>query len=314
MTAKRFKYAFLFLFVSLLSFSQDLIIKKDSTRILCNITGEDSLTLYYSQRKNNTLFNSKISKELVLKYYSSSSKLIIKKRVSKKDSVLYEITSRLHINFIVGSAIPFGIFAKKNLNDTNSGFAKKGITFNLSATLRFYRFFGISTMYMYQKNNLDADVIAQGWQAKYGGGFESSSTPWLIKGFMGGVFFTYPIKPIKNLYLEMNELVGKPNFTSAGSSITQSTSSFSFIEGTASVHSFAFITSAGLRYKLTDYLCATLAVDFLFAKPNFTNVQIEETLAYGYGFYSASTLINFPQKIETCNVKAGLTLIFGRIK
>jgi len=112
----------------------------------------------------------------------------------------------------------------------------------------------------------------------------------------------------------MNELVGKPNFTSAGSTYTQSASSISFIEGTASAHSFAFITSAGLRYKLTNYLCATVAVDFLFAKPKFSNVTLEETLAYGYGFYSISQTITFPQKIETCNIKGGLTLIFGAIK
>jgi len=188
MTLRRFQYILPLLFISLLSFSQDLIIKKDSTRILCNITGEDSLTIYYSQRKNNSLLNSKISKELVLKYYSSSSKSIIKKRVNKKDSILYEINSRLHINFLAGGAIPFGIFAKKNLSDTNSGFANKGITSNISATLRFYRFFGLTAMYMYQKNNLDANITTQSLQAKYGVGFESSSTPWLVKGFMGGCF------------------------------------------------------------------------------------------------------------------------------
>jgi len=63
---------FLFLFISLISSSQDVIIKKDFSKIYCTIVNEDSLAVYYNIDANRKK-NLSIAKSDILKYYRYSS-------------------------------------------------------------------------------------------------------------------------------------------------------------------------------------------------------------------------------------------------
>ena len=52
--------------------AQDLIVKLDSTKIFCKITKEDSLAIYYTQRKGKEVLNLSIEKAKVQKYFNSN--------------------------------------------------------------------------------------------------------------------------------------------------------------------------------------------------------------------------------------------------
>jgi hypothetical protein len=60
--------AFLFIFKGLLGYSQDLIIMKDGSKILCTIAKEDSLNIYYENICNTNALYTTIAKSQVEKY------------------------------------------------------------------------------------------------------------------------------------------------------------------------------------------------------------------------------------------------------
>ncbi|HTA62252.1 MAG TPA: hypothetical protein VK835_07345 [Bacteroidia bacterium] len=91
MTAKnkllviKFVLSCFFILTNLYSYSQDLIITRDSLKIFCEITKEDSATIYYKQVKGDAVFNFNIKKSVVLKYYNSSA--IVQNQVRQADSL-----------------------------------------------------------------------------------------------------------------------------------------------------------------------------------------------------------------------------------
>jgi len=91
MTAKskiiliKFALSCFFILVSLLSYSQDLIIKRDSSKIFCEIIKEDSASIYYKQVKGDAVFKLSINKSEVLKYYNS--KAMVQSQIRKADSI-----------------------------------------------------------------------------------------------------------------------------------------------------------------------------------------------------------------------------------
>ena len=67
----KLKILLLSIIISNNTFCQDLIIKRDSSKIFCKIIKEDSLSLYYIPSKNNQKTELSINKSEVLKYHSS---------------------------------------------------------------------------------------------------------------------------------------------------------------------------------------------------------------------------------------------------
>jgi len=72
------------LLISTIIVSQDLIVKRDSSKIYCKITKEDSLTIFYkpSREKQNTELS--INKSDVIKYFNSTT--IAKEKKTKIDT------------------------------------------------------------------------------------------------------------------------------------------------------------------------------------------------------------------------------------
>ena len=58
--------------ISFYGFSQDLIVKKDSSKIFCKITKEDSVTIYYKSIRDKQGLEQTIKKSDVLKYFNST--------------------------------------------------------------------------------------------------------------------------------------------------------------------------------------------------------------------------------------------------
>ena len=59
---------FLFLFISLIGAAQDIIIRQDSTKIFCKITGEDSLHIFYRNNKDKKRIETSIVKSEILSH------------------------------------------------------------------------------------------------------------------------------------------------------------------------------------------------------------------------------------------------------
>ncbi len=69
-------FSLLFVLVSLLSYSQDMILKRDSSVIFCHIIKEDSATIYYRQKQGEQTMELNVKKADVLGYYSKKAQML----------------------------------------------------------------------------------------------------------------------------------------------------------------------------------------------------------------------------------------------
>ena len=83
MNTKKILAAFLFILISFLAHAQDFIIKKDAT-VYCEITHEDSLTIFYTDR---SYAEQSISKNQVYKYFNSAAGKIKNGFLAQKPSI-----------------------------------------------------------------------------------------------------------------------------------------------------------------------------------------------------------------------------------
>jgi hypothetical protein len=81
----KFVLSGLFVLISFLSYSQDLIVKRDSSNIFCEIIKEDSSSIYYKQVKGDAVLNLSINKSNVLKCYNS--KAMLQNQIRMADSI-----------------------------------------------------------------------------------------------------------------------------------------------------------------------------------------------------------------------------------
>lgn len=66
------KICLIFLFISSFIFPQDLIIKRDSTKIFCKIIKEDSLTIFYKPLRDKNTAEQSILKANVIQYFNKA--------------------------------------------------------------------------------------------------------------------------------------------------------------------------------------------------------------------------------------------------
>ena len=85
-------FTFLFVLGFLLSYSQDLIMKRDSSVIFCKIVQEDNTTLYYRQKKGEQMFELNIKKADVLSYFSGKANVLAE--IKRADSIALVQTKR----------------------------------------------------------------------------------------------------------------------------------------------------------------------------------------------------------------------------
>jgi len=79
--------------------SQDLIIRKDSSKVFCKIIKEDSLSVYYKESRDRKHIKQSIAKSEVSKYYTSAETSLEQIRQNKTDSLKLEREKSSYANY-----------------------------------------------------------------------------------------------------------------------------------------------------------------------------------------------------------------------
>lgn len=87
MKQKKVQALIVFLFISSFIFSQDLIIKRDSTKIFCKVIKEDSLTIFYKPTGNKKAPEQSIPKADVIQYFNKATLALALQAKNKVDTV-----------------------------------------------------------------------------------------------------------------------------------------------------------------------------------------------------------------------------------
>lgn len=297
-------------------FSQDLIIKKDETKIHCKIIAEDSVSILYYSNKDALRKPVTIGKSEVQKYVYASREIDIAKQNKKMDSLNSEKYTLLHFNVFIGTSSPSGDFANTSINKKEAGFAKLGFTIQALVTLKLSKFIGINAMYLRQQYRYNEDEVLTPLNKKYPAyNFDFSASKWKAGGLFGGVYLTLPSSTFKNLYYEANILFGKPRYTCPSLSLRASLSENGQTKTQEDIRhekkqtAFTCFFNVNFRYKVAPNVYVLFGADYTSAKVKFENVALEYSYwdTMGLNFHYSYT-DEFQQKIRAFNLKAGLVL------
>jgi hypothetical protein len=208
-----------------------------------------------------------------------------------------------YLAVLAGPSTPINDLASKDPENKGAGFAKSGAIFDLSFSYRFGKNFGMATSIRGQSYLVDAQAMADELvkSAPSGSLVSVESKAWSIGGFLLGGYGSFPISG--RFSFDTKLMLG---FLSATSPELTIKISGPFGSGTgtqksASSATFAYMAGAGIRYDAGKSVCLLANLDYLGAKPEFTNVEST--------FSNAPPQKNtFSQQIGAINVGFGIGL------
>jgi hypothetical protein len=211
---------------------------------------------------SNTLINSGIKKSVVKKFYSS------KQLFLNKDSTV-KVKEIFFLDFDFGIANALNEFGSKDLTKETSGLAKSGFVFNGSLILNLASNIGFIASYRYQQNKIEDELFADNLNAIYNvKNFKSSSTPWIIKGWFGGLYFNFPVKFIDKLYISVNLSAGLPKFVSPKLDVFLDpyNASMKVTQNSSESNATTYACALGLNYKTSSDIGLNFRIDYLQSK------------------------------------------------
>ncbi len=205
-----------------------------------------------------------------------------------------------YIAFSFGSSTPIGDFASKDPNNDAAGYAKSGLSLDISMGIKFGKHLGMSALFRGQANSTETQAIAD-QITKQNPGISGTveSNAWSIGGYMIGGYGSFPISEKVSfdtkvmfgfLTATSPEILLNLNGPGGTAWIKQHSSSSS---------TFAYLVSAGFKYDVGNRVCLLANFDYLGANPEFNNV---ETTTSNNG----SSKTSFSQSFGTINLGIGI--------
>jgi len=199
-----------------------------------------------------------------------------------------------------GFSKPMGVFASKNPNNTNAGFAENGLFFDLSLLIKFGKKMGFATTYISQNNWFD-DLN----YSKYSHDeINVTVDKWKINGIMLGGVYTTPISSI--LDFETKALFGFLDATIPAKYIEYDANPSKWQKvSSSSSNSFSFLLNMGLKIKVSPRIHINILYSFLTSNPEFT-IQTNDYL-------KNETFRTYNQPFQTINLTMGFGIKLGPI-
>jgi hypothetical protein len=302
----------IFFFLTLICFTagaQDVIIRKNGNRINCKIQTVDSAAVHYSINGGPVI---RISRTEVDRYFlsKSSAPAASKDSAAHPDAipVIAEKNDLLLIDLNGGLAVPLSEFANKDVSNESSGLAQNGFMLEGMITLKFFKYAGISAGYRYQTHPLDHDRIDDYLASLYPQlNFSSQSTPWIMRGFFGGLQFYLPIKIVKGLSLNAGFMLGIPQFSLPGLTTTANSFGGTIIvtQYVKTSHAMTYSENFSVVYKVSENFALKGGASFIQSYVSFKDILT----ASNFGQVSYS---DYSQEITALSVQAGLIILLNK--
>lgn len=221
---------------------------------------------------------------------------------------VFSQSTRQYLGLSVGPSFPMSDFAKTNINDSASGFAKTGVNLKFTYAYRIAHNFGIQAQFVYNTNNLNLTAFnseANKLLTNYS--FSTiSKSPWSSGGLYAGPFVRFILA--ENLVWEIKGLIGlsgaySPQFTINGTELTTGEKTQYYREF-AKTFGFGLTAGTGFNYRIKNYL-VLLNADYYYSNLTFKEVT-------GWGWTSEDNLTGTPykfkneQKVNTIAVTIGI--------
>ncbi len=220
---------------------------------------------------------------------------------------IYAQSTRQYLGLTVGPSFPLSDFAKTDLSDSTSGFAKTGVNFKFLYSYRITHNFGIQAHFVYNSNFFDREALTSEVEKNipdYSFSVESNQ-PWGNGGAYVGPFLSFLIT--ENFSWDFRVLIGftggfSPQYIIRGTNLDSGEKTEYYREAAKS-YGFGAVGGTGFKYRIKRYLIL-LNADYYYSNLNFKEIT-------GWGWTSPDNptgtpyVISRKQKTNTFAVTIG---------
>lgn len=211
-------------------------------------------------------------------------------------------STRQYFGISIGPSFPLSDFAKTDLKDSTSGFAKTGLNLKLHYSYRITHNFGIQAHFVYNSNNLDNEAVnREANEAKPTYSFSTESKQaWSSGGVYVGPFLRFPFTD--NFSWEIRGLIGisggySPQFTIRGTN-TETGDKTEYYREFSRTFGLGLSAGTGFKYRINNYL-VLLNADYYYSDLTFKEVtgwgwtDDEHPQGIPYNYSTQQTISNF---------------------
>ncbi len=211
---------------------------------------------------------------------------------------------RRYIGINIGPSFPSSDFAKTDINDSTSGYAKTGIDLRMVYAFRLSHNLGFQFNINYHSNEINIQKLEASAIQKFKNMSFSieNRNPWTGGCAFFGPYFRFPIT--RNLSWDVRGSIGlyvlySPDFIIRGTSVTGDKAEY--YRYTDKSFSFGYTIGTGLKYRINNYYI------LLFADYSGTDTQFNHVT--GTGWDNTPYDIPLKQSIRNLSVTVGFAYI-----
>jgi len=216
-------------------------------------------------------------------------------------------SNRQYVGIAIGPAFPLNDFAKVELSDSTSGFAKTGLNVKIMYSYRLTHNFGIQAHFVYNSNNIHNEKMksqAELEMPDYSFSISSASS-WGVGGIYVGPFLRIPFTD--RFSWDVRGLIGgvggnSPQFTIRGTHL-ESGEKTEYYREAARTFGFGITAGTGFKYIINNFILSINA-DYYYSNLEFKDVT-------GWGWTDANNPTGTPYKITTKQKVNSVALSFG---
>jgi len=214
--------------------------------------------------------------------------------------------NRQLVGLSAGPSFPLDDFARKDLNDSTSGFAKTGIALTFNYAYRITHNFGLQLIINYSGNSLDKvsykDQLEEA-HPEYGVSVVSNQN-WSSGGMFLGPYLHFPITD--RLSWDVRALAGyfgsySPNVTIFTTKKDDLNEKGEYYLASSRAYNFGYMLGTGLKYRMNSF--------YVLLFGDFVNSLIEYKDATGWDWDGEPFSTSFKQRINYLSVTVGVGYI-----
>lgn len=215
--------------------------------------------------------------------------------------------NRQYVGLSIGPSFPSGDFAKGNINDSTSGWAKTGVSIQLSYAYRLTHNIGIYVTSIFSSNRFDNIRYKDALETEnpeYGVSVESTKN-WSGGGILIGPYIRLPLSD--NFSWDFRGSFGffganSPKITIRTTLLTDESQKNEYLRESGSAFSYGYSFGTGFKFKLSKYY-VLLFGDYLSSQLKYKN-------ASGWDWEDEPYTVEFSQNISYLSVTVGLGYYF----
>jgi hypothetical protein len=226
--------------------------------------------------------------------------------------IIHAQSDRQYISLCAGPSFPLKDFAKMDLGDSTSGWAKTGVALEFTYAYRLTHNIGVQGKISYSSNKFDNFSYEDALTEVYSRNPENADTSfssvssknWSSGGFMAGPYIRFPFS--ESLSWDVKALIGLFGVSSPeliiNGSIDNGEELKEYYRQSGRGYAFAYSLGTGFKYKLSSYYIVFF-VDYFESKLKINNVS-------GWDWDSEPYNDSIKQDVSYLSVTLGLGYYF----